>query len=97
MGIMTVGLLGVASVFPVGSWYMQKAEVADNSSALAQEAMNSVVTSGMLNPHAWFVMTPPTTGPAVNTIGSPGFIFRNADGKYVPRNPPNAPPSCGGV
>ena len=25
MGIMTVGLLGVASVFPVGGWYMQRA------------------------------------------------------------------------
>ena len=26
MGILTLGLLGVASVFPVGSFYMQKAD-----------------------------------------------------------------------
>ena len=26
MGILTLGLLGVAAVFPVGSWYMQKAD-----------------------------------------------------------------------
>src|SRR5262245_50484266 len=50
MGIMTVGLLGVASVFPVGSWYAQKALVADQGSAIAQSVMNDLLTRGMLNP-----------------------------------------------
>ena len=46
MGILTVGLLGVAAIFPVASFYMQKGEVADRGSAIAQAAFNEVVTGG---------------------------------------------------
>ena len=42
MGILTIGLLGVAALFPVGSYYMQKGEVSDNGSAIAQAAFNEV-------------------------------------------------------
>lgn len=58
MGILTVGLLGVAAVFPVGSFYMQKADIADRGSAIAQSVMNDLVARGMLNPRAWYVMVP---------------------------------------
>src|SRR4051812_4858293 len=58
MGILTLGLLGVASVFPVGSFYMQKAEISDKASAIAQSVMNDIMARGMLNPRAWYVMTP---------------------------------------
>lgn len=53
MGILTVGLLGVAAIFPVAGFYMQKGEVADRGSAIAQAAFNEVITSGMLNPEVW--------------------------------------------
>jgi hypothetical protein len=85
MGIMTVGLLGVASVFPVGSWYMQKAEIADRGSAIAQSVMNDLVTRGMLNPDAWFVMTPyDVSATAIN----PNYRFPAIDGKYTPVKAP---------
>jgi len=58
MGILTLGLLGVAALIPVGGFYQQKAEIADRASAIAQAAMNELVTSGMLDPRAWRVMTP---------------------------------------
>ncbi len=58
MGILTLGLLGVASVFPVGSFYMQKAEISDKASAIAQSVMSDIVTQGMLNPNSWYVMVP---------------------------------------
>jgi hypothetical protein len=80
MGIMTVGLLGVASVFPVGSWYARKADIADQGSAIAQSAMNDLVTRGLLNPDAWFAMTPPAGTPGAT---SPNFTF-SSDGKYTP-------------
>ena len=82
MGIMTVGLLGVASVFPVGTWYMEKAKVADQGSAIAQSVMSDIVTGGKLNPGAWLVMTPApiATGPSATT--SPNFRFDTVDGKY---------------
>src|SRR3954470_6683876 len=59
MGILTLGLLGVASVFPVGSFYMQKADTSDRASAIAQSVMNDLMARGMLNPRSWYVMVPP--------------------------------------
>jgi hypothetical protein len=85
MGIMTVGLLGVASVFPVGSWYAHKATVADQGSAIAQSVMNDLVTRGMLNPDAWRLMTPV---PVNATPTSPNFLFAAIDGKYCPAKTP---------
>jgi len=85
MGILTMGLLGVAAVFPVGGWYIQKADVADRGSAIAQSVMSDIVTRGMLNPRAWYVMTPnprSTTSTAWNT----GFP---SDGKYSPTGTPD--------
>jgi hypothetical protein len=55
MGILTVGLLGVASVFPVASFYMQKGDVADRGSAIAQAAFNDLISSGILNPKRWLM------------------------------------------
>ena len=45
MGILTVGLLGVASIFPVASFYMQKGDVADRGSAIAQAAFNEAASA----------------------------------------------------
>src|SRR5438477_669450 len=58
MGILTIGLLSVASIFPVGSFYMQKAEISDRGSAIAQSVMNDLMARGMLKPRGWFVMMP---------------------------------------
>jgi hypothetical protein len=55
MGILTVGLLGVAAIFPVAGFYMQRGEVADRSSAIAQAAFNDAVSRGVLNPENWLV------------------------------------------
>ncbi len=53
MGILTLGLLGVASVFPVGGYYMQQAEIKDHASAIAQSVMSDIMARGMLNPRSW--------------------------------------------
>lgn len=85
LGILTIGLLGVASVFPVGSWYMQKAAVADQGSAIAQSVMNEAVTRGLLNPGTWYVMTPapPSGNVGTGTLGKWNTNFPS-DGKYCP-------------
>jgi len=81
LGILTIGLLGVAAVFPVGSWYMQKATVADQGSAIAQSVMNDAVTRGFLNPNSWYVMLPyPSRS---STFGTWNTAFQ-CDGKYCP-------------
>jgi type II secretory pathway pseudopilin PulG len=55
MGILTVGLLGVAALFPVGGYYMQKAEIADAGAAVAQSALSDAVARGLLNPENWYI------------------------------------------
>ncbi len=87
MGILTLGLLGVAAVFPVGGWYMQKADIADRGSAIAQSVMNDIVARGMLNPGAWYVATP-NPPPNGNSITSPNHRFDAIDGKYCPQRAP---------
>lgn len=76
MGIMTVGLLGVASLFPVGSYYMQKADIANNGSAIAQSVMSDIVTKGWLNPAAWVVTIPANVAVVGQTFPS--------DAQYAP-------------
>ena len=56
MGILTLGLLGVAALFPVGGYYMQKAEISDRGSAIAQSAMSDLEARGFLNPRAWLAV-----------------------------------------
>jgi Tfp pilus assembly protein PilV len=84
MGILTLGLLGVAAVFPVGSWYMQKASISDQGSAIAQSVMNDVVARGMLNPGSWYVMIPNPRAPSFGNWNT-GF---QCDGKYCPPQSP---------
>jgi hypothetical protein len=75
MGILTLGLLGVASVFPVGSFYIQKADTSDRASAIAQSVMNDLMARGMLNPRSWYVMVPPSapSGVPATTFPSDGL------------------------
>ena len=77
MGILTLGLLGVASVFPVGSFYMQKADISDRGSAIAQSVFSDIMARGMLNPATWFVVVPP------NASSTQGIAFPS-DGAYAP-------------
>ena len=90
MGILTLGLLGVASLFPVGGYYMQKAETADSASMIAQSVMSEIVTRGMLNPRTWFAMTPNKVGGSP-PITDPNFILYGADGRYTTRGITNPP------
>lgn len=86
LGILTIGLLGVASVFPVGSWYMQKAAIADQGSAIAQSVMNEAVTRGLLNPSSWYVMVPAPPSPPA--LGKWCTNFQS-DGKFCEWAPPS--------
>jgi hypothetical protein len=77
MGILTLGLLGVAAIFPVGGYYMQKAAIADNGSAIAQAVMNDIVSRGFLNPRTWRVMVPlGTAPPLLSDQGNSGTFTR---------------------
>ncbi|QDU58267.1 type IV pilus modification PilV family protein [Aeoliella mucimassa] len=53
MAILSIGLLGAAAMFPVGSYYMLKADIADNGAAIAQAAFAELVAKGQLSPENW--------------------------------------------
>lgn len=55
MGIMAVGLLGAASLFPVGGHYLRQGDVSDRADAIAQAALSDAVARGMLDPENWLV------------------------------------------
>lgn len=55
MGILTIGLLGVAAIFPVGGHYMQSGDVADRGGAIAQAALDDAIIRGYLDPDNWVV------------------------------------------
>lgn len=56
MGILTIGLLGVAAVFPVGGHYMQSGDIADRASAVAQAALEDAIIRGHLDPENWVAL-----------------------------------------
>jgi hypothetical protein len=87
LGILTIGLLGVAALFPVGSYYMQKGDIAQNGSAIAQAAFNEVLARGILNPDGWYMLedsavngTP--ANPQLNTIR---YMFYRNVGDWMRR------------
>jgi hypothetical protein len=53
MGILTIGLLSVAALFPVGGYYMRQGEIQDRGAAIAQAAFADVVARGMLRAESW--------------------------------------------
>jgi hypothetical protein len=71
MGILTVGLLGVAAIFPVASFYMQKGDVADRGSAIAQAAFNDALARGVFDPANWYAMTRDNLAEPPATYGLP--------------------------
>ncbi len=75
MGILTIGLLGVAALFPVGAFYMQKGDVADRGSAVAQAAFNEAVTRGWLNPENWLVWGEGAVSGVANPSGVANSTF----------------------
>jgi hypothetical protein len=58
MGILTIGLLSVAALFPVGGYYMRQGEVQDRAAAIAQAAFADVVARGMLKAESWQMWEP---------------------------------------
>lgn len=78
MGILTIGLLGVAAIFPVGGHYMQSGDVADRGGAIAQAALDDAIIRGHLDPDNWVVndVTPGTAAYMSLTTGDTSLAQR---------------------
>lgn len=53
MFVLMIGLMGVASLFPVGGFYMAKGERYDRGAVMAEQALDELRTRGMLRPEYW--------------------------------------------
>ena len=73
MFVLLFGLLGVASIFPVGSHYMTEGEKFDFGSALAQNAFEDLETRGVLRPEVWLY----ASDELPSVTGGPEFIQPN--------------------
>ena len=70
IGIMALGLLGVAALFPVGGHYLRQSEVSDRADAIAQSALSDAIARGMLNPENWLAFQ------RVQSNAARGSIYR---------------------
>ena len=55
MGILTVGLLGVAALFTVGASYVRQGEIQDRARVVAEEAFNDIIAYRMLDTPRWIM------------------------------------------
>jgi hypothetical protein len=83
VGVLTIGLLGVAAMLPVGRFEIVEAAKADRSAACGKAGLRDVKVRGMLNPRCWRTVNgvPVTT---TNTLRF-GQVFA-IDPLYVARN-----------
>lgn len=85
LGVLTVGLLGVASIFPVGAHYMQTGEIADRAGAVAQAALEDAIIRGHLDPENWVHISFDglRNTPAFNQPTAPLYPLRHDGGLVV--------------
>ena len=55
LGIITVGLLSLCSLFTVGARNMREAEIQERSRIVAEEAFNDIIAYRMLNTPNWIM------------------------------------------
>ena len=55
LGIITFGLLSVASIFVVGAHNMREAEIQERSRIVAEEAFNDIIAYRMLDTPKWIM------------------------------------------
>lgn len=53
MFVLMIGLMGVAAMFPVGTYYMVKAEELERGTSVAMSASEELVSRGLLAPDTW--------------------------------------------
>ncbi len=89
IGLLGVGLLGVAAVFPVGSYYTRKGDVSDRGAAIAQAAFADFIATNKHNPDnlmhwyddartggSYFANNAAATGAGNNNFGPLGGAIR---------------------
>ena len=55
MFVLMIGLMGVASLFPVGGFYAARSERFDRGTVMAEQAIDELKTRGMLRPEVWAI------------------------------------------
>lgn len=84
MFVMLFGLMGVASIFPVGNYYVVEGEKHDMGSLLAANAFEEIQARGMLRPELWLYAGTTVGTTAVPTeTGATGVSIGTTNGNEV--------------
>jgi len=76
--VLSIGLLGVAALIPVGRFAIVQTGIADRSAACGRAAQSEVQIRNMLNPYSWRYIdssATPILQPVVNNVFDPGESF----------------------
>lgn len=97
VGVLAIGLLGLASLLPVGRYELQQALKFDRGSALGRAAFRDLLVRGALRPDNWLYPLGGGTGTPVLTPAGAGTAPQLTVRSFSP--PPggtaaNAPPLC---
>lgn len=90
MFVLLFGLMGVASIFPVGNHYAGRGEQFDRSSALAEAGFADLKARGILRPERWYYANRPNADNQLNVTPAP-VIRPNVSDFNVPAGSSNGP------
>ena len=91
--VLSVGLMSVAALVPVGRWNINQTGKADRSSACGRAAQRHVKVSGMLDPVMWMQWNTQISTPAWTRVG----VASNGALTLTNLVPPNLPPQTAPV
>ncbi|MEM9353604.1 MAG: prepilin-type N-terminal cleavage/methylation domain-containing protein [Planctomycetota bacterium] len=92
MFVLLFGLMGVAAVFPVASFYVTKGEQSDASSSVSNRAFDEIRARGMLRPEAWWY-APSTEQQGDSVLAGTGVAGVNVPRFFLQPDQQNAPAS----
>ena len=88
--VLAVGLLGVAALMPVGSYQMQRGQIAQRVSEIGPSALDLIEATGMHSPGRWSTGSTEFDDVTEHTVGGSVEWVRNAyrhDSTYTAPNP----------
>jgi len=93
IGVLSIGLLGLAALLPVGRYTISEATKADRTGDCGRAAMRDVVVRRMLDYYNWYDPHNPATGtPTTVDFANPKpQSWYDLNGNPTVANPPNAP------
>lgn len=96
IGVLSVGVLGAASLLPMATYFQNETTKYDRGGALAQQAVHDLQVKNYLSPRRWIFIDPSNSAPPFNPegISSGGGSGAGLTGTFAAPNPNYTPMSA---